>query len=103
MGNESSDENAAARQLTLDDWAEVMQAQPPRSPGVVYHVSPAGAGHWKVTLEDGGLVSVHPTRREALLEARRLGSTELGGNVVVHHADGRVETTWSADSTSPPA
>lgn len=34
MGNESSDENAAARQLTLDDWAEVMQAQPPRSPGV---------------------------------------------------------------------
>ena len=34
MGNESSEEGAAPRQLTLDDWTEIVQAEPRRSPVV---------------------------------------------------------------------
>jgi hypothetical protein len=67
-----------------------------------YHVVPDGAG-WKV--EHGSTVdSTHGTKNEAIERGRATAQGNLPSQLVVHTADGKIETEYTyKDDPFPPA
>lgn len=67
-----------------------LQKQP-----VVYHLLPRGEG-WTVRLEGNDeKLSVHATKEEALDAARGVAHAHMPSRLVVHRADGTIQTSYT--------
>jgi Uncharacterized protein conserved in bacteria (DUF2188) len=61
----------------------------------VYHVKPNGDSMWQVAQQEGAALSQHDTKRAALEAARKVAKNDQPSQVVVHEADGTIETEWT--------
>jgi hypothetical protein len=69
----------------------------------VYHVKPNGNALWQVAQQEGAALSQHETKQAALDAARERAKDARPGQVVVHEADGTIETEWTyQDDPYPP-
>lgn len=67
----------------------------------IYRVLPA-SGAWQVK-KDGAVLSNHRTKDPAIDDARRRALANQPSQVVVHRADGTIETEWTyGDDPFPP-
>jgi hypothetical protein len=67
----------------------------------VYHVVPS-AGLWQVK-HSGLVVSTHYTKDAAVDAGRRVAKANVPSQLVVHRADGTIETEWTyGDDPYPP-
>jgi hypothetical protein len=67
----------------------------------VYHVKPHGDG-WQVELEGAGHASnSYSTKKEAIERGRELAKSPPFGQLIVHKADGTIQTEYTYGADPP--
>jgi hypothetical protein len=59
----------------------------------VYHVVPHGT-YWQVK-HNGQVISTHFTKQVAVESGRRVAHANMPSQLVLHNADGTIETEWT--------
>jgi uncharacterized protein YdaT len=58
-----------------------------------YHVTPDGAGGWRVKAEGASRASsAHENKTDAVQSAKNLAKAQPLGQVVIHRTDGQIQT-----------